>query len=317
MICRDIDECLDKTHACDSLSICRNTIGTYKCDCINGFESIGSEIGVTGGINAVDDGSIGTVGVQCVDTNECTSPNPPCVGPQWFCTNTVGSYECTCHLGYTKRGENCEDIDECSKGTHKCNENSDCINSVGAYKCSCHTGWITIDSGASEGGCVDIDECKVGTHLCSKFAHCVNTLGPGSITGKHSALIIPSGDPEKVPTSVAVNQVSLVVVEIVLTSTNVFDQILTVTLMQSVSIKMVFTNANVILDTGAVDSNVWTRTNVLLERTTVITIQTALIFQAVSGVNVRLVSLVLIVMILMNVAKIHTGVIIMLNVLIP
>ena len=117
LICRDIDECLDKSHACDSLSICRNTEGTYECSCINGFESIGGVTGVTGGgIDAGGDGASGTLGVQCVDTNECTSLTPPCVGPQWFCTNTVGSYECTCHLGYTKRGENCEDIDECSKG---------------------------------------------------------------------------------------------------------------------------------------------------------------------------------------------------------
>ena len=117
LICRDIDECLDRTHECDSLSTCRNTVGTYKCDCINGFESIGDVEGVTGGgVDALGDGTDGTVGVQCVDTNECTSPTPPCIGDQWYCTNTKGSYECTCHLGFTKRGENCEDIDECSKG---------------------------------------------------------------------------------------------------------------------------------------------------------------------------------------------------------
>ena len=117
LICRDIDECLDNTHECDSLSTCRNTVGTYKCDCINGFESIGDTVGVTGGgVDALGVGSDGTVGVQCVDTNECTLPTPPCDGNQWYCTNTKGSYECTCHLGFTKRGENCEDIDECSEG---------------------------------------------------------------------------------------------------------------------------------------------------------------------------------------------------------
>ena len=34
------------------------------------------------------------------------------------------------------------DIDECSSGTHECDENADCVNSVASHQCSCKTGFV-------------------------------------------------------------------------------------------------------------------------------------------------------------------------------
>lgn len=33
----DIDECLDGTAECDEHAICKNTMGSYECDCKEGF----------------------------------------------------------------------------------------------------------------------------------------------------------------------------------------------------------------------------------------------------------------------------------------
>lgn len=40
------------------------------------------------------------------DVNECTDEVHNCHG-DGFCTNTNGSFYCTCHVGYTGDGVNC------------------------------------------------------------------------------------------------------------------------------------------------------------------------------------------------------------------
>lgn len=53
-----------------------------------------------------------------------------------FITNLDGSFECLCHEYFVGNGINCDDIDECSKGTHECNhETHVCMNREGSYKC--------------------------------------------------------------------------------------------------------------------------------------------------------------------------------------
>ncbi|XP_066022856.1 fibrillin-1-like isoform X3 [Pocillopora verrucosa] len=86
------------------------------------------------------------------------------------CTNTYGSYKCTCKVGYTGDGHSCSDIDEC-KGNHSCHMNAICTNTKGSYVCNCHPGYT--ENGR---GCADINECK-GNHSCHVNATCVNTLG--------------------------------------------------------------------------------------------------------------------------------------------
>ena len=56
----------------------------------------------------------------CSDDIECNQSN---VCPQHStCYNTVGSYGCTCHEGYYKTGTTCSNENECTLGTHNCEQ---------------------------------------------------------------------------------------------------------------------------------------------------------------------------------------------------
>ena len=49
---------------------------------------------------------------QCADINECLSDENNCHSNA-TCSNTFGSFVCTCDAGYTGNGKLCVDIDEC------------------------------------------------------------------------------------------------------------------------------------------------------------------------------------------------------------
>ena len=75
------------------------------------------------------------------------------------CTDTVGSFQCTCNPGYSGDGIiSCNgkfigilellitttlltDIDECLLGNFICEANTDCVNTVGGYDCACSPGY--------------------------------------------------------------------------------------------------------------------------------------------------------------------------------
>ncbi|CAB4022465.1 fibropellin-1-like isoform X1, partial [Paramuricea clavata] len=58
------------------------------------------------------------------------------------CTNTAGSYNCQCHIGWSGKGKNCSDIDECCEGNFTCHPNATCINTQGSYNCQCKNGLV-------------------------------------------------------------------------------------------------------------------------------------------------------------------------------
>ena len=49
------------------------------------------------------------------------------------CTNTIGSYKCTCYRGFTGNGKSCVDIDECELAP--CKPLVNCTNLPGSYRC--------------------------------------------------------------------------------------------------------------------------------------------------------------------------------------
>ena len=105
------------------------------------------------------------------DIDECSADSIPC-DENADCTNSDGSYSCTCKQGFTGDGATCDgkpehsqklcyhtpknssaplnflfnfsvtsDIDECSADSSPCDENADCTNSDGSYSCTCKQGF--------------------------------------------------------------------------------------------------------------------------------------------------------------------------------
>ncbi|PFX12944.1 Angiopoietin-related protein 3 [Stylophora pistillata] len=106
------------------------------------------------------------------DINECVQNNG--CSENANCTNTEGSYNCSCNPGFSGDGHKCEDIDECAHNTHNCSRNNaTCTNTEGSHNCSCDPGF-TGDGHI----CQDIDECAHEIHNCSMdSATCKNTEG--------------------------------------------------------------------------------------------------------------------------------------------
>uniref|UniRef100_A0A6Q2X9P6 Adhesion G protein-coupled receptor L4 n=1 Tax=Esox lucius TaxID=8010 RepID=A0A6Q2X9P6_ESOLU len=82
--------------------------------------------------------------------NECQNVTYIC-GNNSKCTNTEGSYYCTCGPGYISTGLNnfrpndgteCTDVDEC-KNAHICGPFSHCHNTKGSFFCNCQRDYIS------------------------------------------------------------------------------------------------------------------------------------------------------------------------------
>nr|XP_034315266.1 neurogenic locus notch homolog protein 2-like [Crassostrea gigas] len=100
------------------------------------------------------------------DVDECQ--NDPCRNGA-TCTNTPGSFTCTCNAGWTGKVCN-EDINECLD--NPCHNGGTCSNNHGSFECTCERGF----TGALCNE--DVDECQ--NDPCRNGATCTNT--PGSFT---------------------------------------------------------------------------------------------------------------------------------------
>ena len=180
------------THNCTNEAVCKNTAGSYKCICLEGYESY------DGGWNCHDaneclanstchpnatcsntegsfycqckSGFTGNGINNCSDINECLLVN--CTQSS-YCVNTVGSYTCQCLNGFHGNKSFCKDVDECSNSSlNECHPRSSCHNYIGGYNCTCISGY-------SGNGfrCSDINECRENSILCGDHASCYNTLG--------------------------------------------------------------------------------------------------------------------------------------------
>ncbi|XP_063514716.1 adhesion G protein-coupled receptor E1 [Pongo pygmaeus] len=168
--CKDIDECSQSPQPCGPNSSCKNLSGRYKCSCLDGFSS-------PTGNNWVP-GKPGNF--SCTDINECLTST---VCPEHSdCVNSMGSYNCSCQVGFISRNSTCEDIDECSQSPQPCGPNSSCENLSGRYKCSCLDGFSSptgndwIPGKPGNFSCTDINECLTST-VCPEHSDCVNSMG--------------------------------------------------------------------------------------------------------------------------------------------
>ena len=99
-----------------------------------------------------------------IDVDECESEIANC-SVNANCTDTFGSFECTCNHGFEGDGFNCtsnfpsqnffwfskhlmnlsyvcSDINECaSDRLNTCDENANCTDTIGGYNCSCKPGY--------------------------------------------------------------------------------------------------------------------------------------------------------------------------------
>ena len=87
----------------------------------------------------------------------------------WY---VLGNYTCICSIGYEGSGYQCDNVDECSLGTHLCPEEASCSDTDGNYTCTCKTGYQ--GNGFS---CANVDECILNTHSCHANANCTDTIG--------------------------------------------------------------------------------------------------------------------------------------------
>lgn len=194
-LCEDDDECVLGLHNCHDLGPkfqCRNTLGSYRCekikcigDCLNKKTTTSPTKLVptqhhpiiSGQFKKCLPGYTMNQRGECEDIDECKS-NPCKRGEK--CLNLNGRYQCIpfihCKSGYelNEAGTGCEDVNECTRGTHKCKSSQICKNGPGYYICQCPPGHKL----NPDNECEDINECEFyRERICSHNAECVNTVG--------------------------------------------------------------------------------------------------------------------------------------------
>jgi len=158
-----------------SNSVNFGSVCTFTCNAgyaVNG--AVTSTCGAGAGTSAT--GSFDAAAPTCGDVNECADATLNNCDVNAFCTDTAGSFTCTCNPGYTGAGTTgtCINVNECADATlNNCDVNAVCTDTVGSYTCTCNTGYT--GDGFT---CTDINECAdPALNNCGANAICTNTLG--------------------------------------------------------------------------------------------------------------------------------------------
>ncbi|XP_043107714.1 LOW QUALITY PROTEIN: nidogen-1-like [Puntigrus tetrazona] len=139
-LCYDVDECSESPGICGPYSICNNQPGSFRCECLDGFQ-------------------FGGDGRTCVETerrvDHCRRGTHDCDAPERARCSYTGdsSYVCSCLPGFSGDGRECRDIDECQPG--RCHSDAICYNTQGSFTCRCRPGFhgdgFSCTPGSAEG----------------------------------------------------------------------------------------------------------------------------------------------------------------------
>ena len=175
----DVDECDDDDSKHDCVfgrQVCRNMMGGFECDCVQGWmdddcrtavDSCRNETCLNGGW--CEDTKCkchhGVSGYNCQIDNKCAS-NACKNGAT--CRSTPTGYRCQCTDGFA--GRLCsDDVDECDRFdlSDVCPDQPVCVNTMGSFSC-CRQGRTGADCDT------DIDECD-NPQSCHSHGRCINT----------------------------------------------------------------------------------------------------------------------------------------------
>lgn len=146
----EINEC--DSSPCQNDAVCKDLIGSYQCQCYEGFQGQNCELNVddcqpnpcqNGGTchDAVNGFTCscppGTLGIICeVNVDDCL---PDSCHNNGTCIDKVGGFACKCLPGFV--GPRCEgDINECLSNPCSNPGTLDCVQLINDYHCSCKSG---------------------------------------------------------------------------------------------------------------------------------------------------------------------------------
>ncbi|XP_067935630.1 mucin-like protein [Watersipora subatra] len=135
--CFDYDECANDEHTCFSNVLCINTVGSFYCNCPQGYTKENE---------------------TCIDIDECIANADTCSD---ICHNTNGSFECSCFSGASLKEDNvtCEVMVASGSlcgGEYNCSYT--CANNTdGSEVCVCPRDKM-VDP-ADNSTCIDFNEC--------------------------------------------------------------------------------------------------------------------------------------------------------------
>ncbi|XP_064416366.1 adhesion G protein-coupled receptor E1-like [Latimeria chalumnae] len=170
---KDINECEEVSTLCNPSGTCINLNGRYMCKCNVGYTRSSADldkqcIGTAQKVYRIcqtERGKESGILWERGDIDECSLNSTIC-GKNASCTNTEGSYNCTCDPGYTRFANKtqCEDDDECSN-PQTCPPYSSCINTEGSYICKCNPGYRKLNADLQNVECAGPHSCDGDVHL--------------------------------------------------------------------------------------------------------------------------------------------------------